>query len=136
MVPKELPGLRRVLVTEDDLVLMRFYRQALASICKEAVVVSSKEEAIRELERGAVDLLIADLQLPEEDGVAVVRQAISTQPHLPILIASGYVADERYRAEMDSLSNIKGYLEKPFTVDQLFQKIREIIGSDDTHPSR
>ena len=123
----------KLLVTEDDPVLKRFYQQALENICEELTVVESPLEAIDLLESQNFDFLITDLKLTGKDGLDIISCAVEYCPDIIILVASGYVTDSKYHDELTNVGNIKGFLQKPFTVEILHQKLISIV-SDACNP--
>jgi DNA-binding NtrC family response regulator len=123
----------KMLVTEDDPVLKRFYQQALENICKELSVVESPVEAMRLLKSKKFDFLITDLKLTGKDGLDIISCAVENCPEIIILVASGYVTDSKYHDELVHVGNIKGFLQKPFTVEILHQKLESIV-SDACNP--
>ncbi len=122
---------KKLIVTEDDKVLQRFYSQALADLCQELNVVESPQKAVEAMHNGACDFLITDLKLNETNGLEVVEKAISKNANIKILVASGYVTDQEYHDKMQNIPQIKGYLQKPFTLEELIQKIKSIAGVSD-----
>ena len=127
------PFISSMLVTEDDPVLKRFYQQALEDACKELNVVDSPEEALELLKSRKFDFLVTDLKLSEKNGLDIINCAVQQCPEITILVASGYVSDTQYQGELKQYSNIKGFLQKPFTIEDLYHKLEAIISLDDNH---
>ena len=120
-------GLGSTLVIENDLVLKRFYQQALKNRCPTLHVVTSAREAMELLETQLFDFVITDLQLPGESSAAILDKAKKQNPHIKALVASGYCDDEKYKEQMAPSGVVKGYLQKPFTIHQLLEKIENIL---------
>ncbi len=125
----------RLLVTEDDPVLKRFYQQALENICRELTVVDSPIEAINLLKSRNFDFLITDLKLTVKDGLDIISCAVENCPDIIILVASGYVTDSKYHDELIQVGNIKGFLQKPFTVEALHQKLEAMVSDACSPPA-
>jgi CheY-like chemotaxis protein len=71
-----------------------------------------------------VDLLVADLQMPEVCGAEMVRRIRLTRPDMPVLYVTGHIdglMDER------SLWEGEAFLEKPFTVAALRQAVSLLL---------
>jgi len=64
----------KVLMTVDDLKLQRFLRSCLQKFVNkiEIVLAGNREEAIRVLEQGHISLLVTDIQMPKDDGPALL----------------------------------------------------------------
>ena len=125
-----------ILVTEDDMVLKRFYKQALESECREVTIVEEPGAAMSLLEEKSFDFLITDLLFSRQTGLDIIKKAVQVRPGIIILVASGHVTDNHYHGEMLEIDNIKGYLQKPFTIHELHEKIDSILSDGDGSPNR
>jgi CheY-like chemotaxis protein len=118
----------RVLLCEDDEGVRLFSGETLRDLGYEVIEAADARAALAELtEIGRVDLLFTDIVLPGgKTGADLAREARKLQPDLKVLFTTGYArsALERER-QSDSGHQI---LLKPFGVDELAAKIREIMG--------
>ena len=76
----------RCLVVDDEPRLRRVLVRLLEGegfTCAEA---GSGVEALRELEKGAVPLVISDLRMPEMDGVTLLREITSRWPETAVIV--------------------------------------------------
>ena len=65
--------------------------------------------------------------MPGMNGYEIYHQLKKIQPELKILLASGYPGDQAEK-RLESIG-FNGYLQKPFTLKQLSEKIDEIRGN-------
>jgi CheY-like chemotaxis protein len=114
---------KSVLIAEDDPLVL----DVLVRICKElfvdVVVRDSGTEAMRALESHSFDLLITDLRMPGENGLALLAESRRRAPARPTLLISGY-ADEEVVGEAKRLG--AEVLHKPFGANVLRQAIRAL----------
>jgi len=114
---------RSVLIAEDDPLVL----DVLVRICKDlfadVVVRDSGSEAMRALESQSFDLLITDLRMPGESGLALLAESRRRAPTRPTLLISGY-ADEDVVSEARRLG--AEVLHKPFGAVVLRQAIRTL----------
>ncbi|MBV9734403.1 MAG: CHASE3 domain-containing protein [Acidisphaera sp.] len=82
------PMPRRVLLVEDEPLVRMTTADTLAAMGHEVAEAASGAEALRLLAAGA-DLMVADLGLPDMDGIALTHLARRIRPGLPVVIASG-----------------------------------------------
>lgn len=82
-------------------------------------------ELRRLLEKGAPDLLVLDIMMPGEDGLALCRHAREVAPGTPVifLTAMGEVADRIVGLEMGG----DDYLTKPFNPRELLARIKAVL---------
>ena len=75
---------------------------------------------------GPIALVIADLLLPGVAGDGVLQRLGPTRTSARVLYLSGDLEDSV--EDYHGLRPGRGFLHKPFTVDALVQKVREIVG--------
>lgn len=72
-------------------------------------------------------MVILDLIMPEIDGEETFSSIRKLKPHIPVLLSSGYSITGQVQ---DILNNgCDGFIQKPFNLNYLSRKIREILDS-------
>jgi DNA-binding response OmpR family regulator len=114
----------KILVVDDDPGLCDLLQRYLSEQGFEVSVAADGEEMDERLKAQPVDLLILDLMLPGEDGLAIARR-LRSESGLPIIILS---------ARGDEVDRIVGlevgaddYLPKPFNPRELLARIRAVL---------
>lgn len=79
----------RLLIVDDEVALMRSLCETLQDQGFETTGFSSAKEALATLEQRRFDLLLADLAMPEMDGIALLREALRTDDMLVGVIMTG-----------------------------------------------
>lgn len=119
----------RILVVEDEDSIRELMRKILVAAGYEVVCAASAEdgEALYEQHPGTIDLVLSDVVLPKRSGFDMVASLKEKNPHLKVLMVSGYT-DERTRW---SLICEKGwrYLQKPVKRKLLLKVLHEILKS-------
>lgn len=116
----------KVLVVDDNALIRRMLRAVLepeGAQCAEAGDVAS---AIASLKDATPDLCFLDLHLPDGDGLDILRQLRAMAPHVAVprvYLITG--SDTEGVAGMALELGARGVLHKPFTPDQVLQKLRE-----------
>jgi two-component system, cell cycle sensor histidine kinase and response regulator CckA len=92
---------------------------------------SDGQEAVKTAREysGAIHLMIADAVMPNMSGCQAAEQIRNFRPAMKVLYVSGY-ADrtlERHRTDNYALA----FLQKPYTLKMLGQKVRSLFRSDD-----
>ena len=124
-----------VLVVEDDEAVRRSAVQALHEIGYQVLEAPDAMEAIRLIaDRGGIDLLFTDVGLPGGvDGRALADAARTANPEIRILFTTGYAR----HAVRQACSGSGGthFLAKPFTLEQLGVKVREVLKAPLSEPA-
>jgi CheY-like chemotaxis protein len=127
-----LPELRplatrcRVMVVDDDPMLLNVVMRILSLENFELLSASSGPEALRKLAgSGRIDLLITDFAMPEMKGHELAEQMRKQFPDLRVLYQTGF-SDLLFenRTELDAHS---AFVEKPFTARGLREATRFIL---------
>jgi len=79
---------------------------------------------VYEAHEGEIDLVLTDVVMPEMGGQELVERLHARHPDLRVLFMSGY-AERAFG--LGTLLPGMGYLEKPFTVDTLMRRLREVL---------
>lgn len=110
-----------ILIIEDEAPIRRFLRASLAEQGYRFDEAESAREGLRLVAAQPPDLVILDLGLPDQDGLAVLRQ-IRDWSAVPIIIVSARGQEQDKVVALDSGAN--DYLTKPFAVGELLARIR------------
>lgn len=118
-----------VLIVDDDEAIVRTLCMTIISLGHRAAGVSSGEQALRELEREDVDVLLTDLRMEEMSGVELVGEARRLRPELVCVVMTAFAAFD------NAVSAIRAgawdYLPKPFSAEQLehrLNRVSQIVG--------
>jgi two-component system, OmpR family, copper resistance phosphate regulon response regulator CusR len=115
----------RILVVEDDLALSSFIRKGLEAE-HHSVDVAPDGEQGRSMAIGIeYDLVVLDLNLPNVDGLTVLRSLRQRKANLPVLILT---ARSRVEDRVQCLdSGADDYLTKPFSFVELSARARALL---------
>jgi PAS domain S-box-containing protein len=72
-----------------------------------------------------IDLVLLDLVMPDQSGKETFLRLKTMNPQVRILLSSGYSLDGEAAAIMQQ--GCKGFIQKPFGLEQLSNKIREVL---------
>jgi two-component system, OmpR family, copper resistance phosphate regulon response regulator CusR len=111
-----------ILIAEDEERLAAFIEKGLKKNGFETIVAADGVQALAEIDRQPVDLLLLDLGLPIKDGWAVLAETRAQNPNLPIIVVTA-MTDERDRQRLFA-SGANDYLPKPFKFSDLLAKVK------------
>jgi signal transduction histidine kinase len=128
MAPAEpKPGHETILVVEDETTILEMIRTMLEAFGYRVLAASTPGEAIRLAQtwRGEIHLLMTDVIMPEMNGRDLARTMLSLFPDMKRVFMSGYTAD--VIAHHGVLDEGVFFLQKPFTMKMLANRIREAL---------
>ncbi len=111
-----------VLIVDDDRLLRRQLHWALVEH-HTVLEAETRAEAVELLRREHVDVCICDLHLPPavegstEEGLAVVEEARSSQPSVPVVVITG--SDKKQDALEAIRRGAYGFFQKPFDEEEV-----------------
>ncbi|HEU4700063.1 MAG TPA: PAS domain S-box protein [Gemmatimonadales bacterium] len=131
--PAALPrGTETVLLVEDEDVVRNSVRRILTRHGYKVVEAVSGVDALRlcEARTEPIDLVITDVVMPEMGGVELYRELAARHAGLKVLFLSGYTADG-IAAQLGPATPIS-FVEKPFEMPVLLQRVRELLAPTPT----
>jgi two-component system cell cycle sensor histidine kinase/response regulator CckA len=117
-----------ILLVEDDPTSRAAVQELLESLGHRVLAASTGREGLTCYEQEkTVDLVVSDLVMPDMGGVALYRALQASYPQLRMLIMTGYPLADGGRQLLEQ--GIVGWLQKPFSSDQLADKVRTILST-------
>jgi two-component system, OmpR family, KDP operon response regulator KdpE len=110
-----------IAVIDDEAPIRRFLRVALTAEGFAVVEAENAREGLRVVTQERPALIILDLGLPDQDGLAVIRQ-IREWSNVPIVILSARAEEKDKIMALDNGAD--DYLTKPFGVGELLARVR------------
>lgn len=126
--PAPLPtGTETVLIVEDEQAILNIGRRVLEGLGYTVLTASSPEEALRiaQTRRDRIDLMLTDVVMPQMNGRELAERLAAIKPGLKCIFMSGYTGDVIARHGV--LEKGLRFIEKPFSIDTLSQKVREAL---------
>lgn len=119
-----------ILLVEDEAFVRDVTQEVLEMSGYTVLTAADGTEAIRLFEQhtSPVDLLVTDVVMPGMNGRELANRLLMRCPGLKMIFISGY-ADNPVVREGTGLASV-GYLQKPFTLDALTRKVREVIDAN------
>lgn len=100
-------------------------RQAGLHVCGEA---GNPADAITEVNKGAVDLVLTDITMPGRSGIEFIKDLQASHPALPVLVVSMH--DELIYAERVLRAGARGYIMKEAGGEALLAAIRQVLAGE------
>ena len=118
---------KKILVIEDEEDTQKLLKITLERRNFIVITASDGEAGIKAAELEVPDLILMDIMMPKMDGYSCLKEIrkISKIKDTPILMLSG--KEEEKIKDLFAFQKISGYVEKPFELDNLVAKIKEIL---------
>ncbi len=120
-------GSETVLVVEDEMSVRRLTRQFLEENGYRVLEAMEGREALRisNQHKGPIHLLLTDVVMPQMSGRELAHSLVPLRPEMKVLYMSGYTDDAIVHHGV--LERDIDFLQKPFTLDALAHKVREVL---------
>ena len=114
-----------LLLVEDDKVQREALAENLIEEDYNVLVAESAEKALSIADSKTVDLVITDLNLPEDDGHFLLKKIKSKNPTIPVFIITAYAS---VGSAVDAMkSGAYDYLTKPINMEKLFITLKRAL---------
>ncbi len=125
---KSATQVNRVMIVDDHPIMRAGLRQLLGQepdleVCGEAEDAAG---ALRALEKGSADIVIADISLKDSSGLELIKDLRIRFPHLPVLVLSMH--EEAFYAERALRAGAKGYVAKADATSRIVDAVRRVLG--------
>jgi len=115
----------RILLAEDDNSLRPYLARALRRDGHDVVSVRDGMEALMHLGPDKFDLLLADIVMPELDGIELARRAERSDPNIRVMFITGFaaVAMQSHRQGKHAAK----VLSKPFHLKDVVAEVQSLL---------
>jgi two-component system phosphate regulon response regulator OmpR len=123
--PSQTPNAKKILMVDDDVRMRELLQRYLTEQGFNIKTVADSAEMDAVIAEEHIDLLVLDLMLPGEDGLAICRRLRAAESAMPIIMltARGDEVDRIIGLEMGA----DDYLPKPFNPRELLARINAIM---------
>jgi CheY-like chemotaxis protein len=123
--------MHRILAVDDDLLQLELRKTLFEAAGHEVVAALTTRQTAREMQRGAIDLVVMDLRFPNAEGKADCREGLQlirwireVDTRVPIIVLSGWPEDLEGQPEEQMVSRV---MMKPVKAAVLLAAARELL---------
>jgi len=123
-------GHETLLVVEDEPAILKITRITLQRLGYSIIEAASAKDALSlaTQHEGPLHLLLTDVVMPEMNGLDLYTRIATSHPGIRVIFMSGYSAD--IFSYPDDGKGDASFLQKPFSMQQLSAKVREVLDAD------
>jgi PAS domain S-box-containing protein len=125
MLSQSPDGNESILLVEDDPSLRELIRDSLQSRGYDVLAAGNGVDAVQLAQEQRIDLLLTDVIMPGMSGPEVAERITTMRPGTRVLYMSGYTDDKLAHAGI--LDPEVTLLQKPFRLEDLARKLREVL---------
>ena len=123
-----MPLFTRILVVDDEPLILRLLSRVLAPTKAEVIAVDTVEAALVVFDMG-VDLVVTDIQIGNRSGVEVARAAAQHRPPPPVIAISAYA--EAADGLALGQAGVVAFVAKPFTAEDILEVVEGLQAPKD-----
>lgn len=121
--------LKKVMIVDDSSAMRAFIISSLEELSNFTFFEAKTGfEALRELPRGELSLIISDINMPDINGLELLSfvKKSDIYKNIPVLMISTETKEEDLKRAMSM--GASSYLKKPFTAEMLQEQVKKILG--------
>jgi len=120
-----VPGKARLLVVDDEPVILELLSGSLRFAGFDVVTAASGADALLAADAARPDLILLDVMMPDGDGFDVVRQMRGRGQQVPVIFLTARTAVGERVAGLTMGGD--DYVAKPFSLDEVLARIRAVL---------
>jgi len=114
----------KVLVVDDEEPMRKLIASLLSLKGHQCVTVSNGLEALDKIRGDKFDAVIADIVMPEMDGIALTKELSKHYHDLPVMVMTGH---DEYSAEDAIASGAREFIKKPFSIAEFVIRFHKMM---------
>nr|HID59149.1 response regulator [Desulfobacterales bacterium] len=116
-----------ILLVDDEQMILDVGKELLEALGYTVIPARNGKEAVEIYTKNSkeIDIVILDMIMPDMGGRETFDRLKGINPEIRVLLASGYSINGEATEIMERGCN--GFIQKPFNLSQLSQKVREIL---------
>jgi len=117
---------RNILIVDDEIDMLKLLKRSLEpDLDCRVVTAESAQQALQQLAQNEFDLVMADIKMPEMDGLQLLEQIKRDYPDLTVVIMTGYGTVDTAVAAMRNGAH--DFVTKPFDHDALIIRLEKAL---------
>jgi DNA-binding NtrC family response regulator len=128
-VTRDATGPPKILLMEDELNVARGLKMILSEEGYDVDLATTGQSALDQFHQKVFDLLVADLRLPDIDGMEVIKQVKEEQPETEVVVITGFPSVTTAVKAMKI--GAFDYLPKPFTEEELKTVVESALSKEE-----
>ena len=122
-----MEGQKKILIVDDEEDIQKLLKIRLEQEGFVVITAGDGDKGAKAAESELPDLILLDIMMPNVDGYSCLKEIrrIQKTKDTPVVMLSG--KEEEKVRDLFAFQKISGYIEKPFELDNLVAKLKEIL---------
>jgi CheY-like chemotaxis protein len=119
-----------ILWVDDEEIALEVWARMLQKLGYDMIQAHHGRQALEIFKKheSKISLVLLDMKMPGMNGCEIYDRLKEIQPEIKIILVSGYI--DQYVLDEMSKRNFNAYIEKPFKLNALSAKIKEVLDAD------
>lgn len=122
-----MDGQKKILIVDDEEDIQKMLKVRLGQEDYIIVTANDGDQGVKMAEAELPDLILLDIMMPKMDGYSCLKEIrrLPKTKNIPVVMLSG--KEEEKVRDLFAFQKISGYIEKPFELDEVVKKARELL---------
>ncbi|OQX61421.1 MAG: hypothetical protein B5M56_09075, partial [Desulfococcus sp. 4484_241] len=122
-------GKERILVVDDEQMVANACGRLLKKLGYDVIIANSGPEAVEiyKNQGSRIDMVLLDMLMPGMDGGETYDSLRQSDPEVKVLLSSGFSLNRQAKEILDR--GCDGFIQKPYNIEEISQKVRKILNS-------
>jgi DNA-binding NtrC family response regulator len=121
----------KILVVDDEEIVLESCRAVLEEAGFEAVLVPSADKALQAMNHEDFALLLVDVKMPGHDGMYLMEEVKKQWSEKPVIVMSGYYTIDTINEAVRM--GAATFIAKPFEPEELIATIQQVMKKEERH---
>ncbi|MDS1030363.1 response regulator [Bacillota bacterium LX-D] len=117
-------GKSKILVVDDQPGIRHLVAEVLEENDYEVTLAANGQEALSVMHKTKPEVVLLDMKMPDMNGLQVLQQMNSSGENIPVIMMTAF--DEQNLIEQAEELGAKGFLAKPFDINQIIEAVSNI----------
>lgn len=124
-------SLANLLVVDDDSDIVYVLKQGLLKNGFLISAFTSPKEALQNFQSNSEDycLMLSDIRMPDMSGIRLAKKVKDINPKVKVLLMTSFEIKDNEFSKVFPSTQVDGFVQKPFHMNDLIDKILDIIGA-------
>jgi DNA-binding NtrC family response regulator len=128
---KQKMNTMKILVVDDEEIVLESCQAVLEEAGFEAVLVPSADQALQAMKHEDFALLLIDVKMPEHDGMYLMEKVKKQWSGKPVIVMSGYYTADTINEAIRM--GAASFIAKPFEPEELITAIKRVMKKEENN---